>query len=211
MTEARARSRSDLDMGAVGDRWSDAPMDLAMEMATAATPIAAETVRTITVELMERNENTMRRSRSKVLATAVAPSDWKSRKERTMRQEAKELTKLHRTVGHRTNLLEAQTAREEAQWREMMTWMQEREQKWDTHHKDDKLWVAGITNMIANVMKGVAPGQVAREKQRDKTARMDGGGLEALQHADRTQEGGPEKHQQLQQQSKPRLQLKLQP
>ena len=93
----------------------------------------------------------------------------------------------------------------------MMTWMQEREQKWDTRHEDDNLWGAGITNMIAKVVKGVAPGQEAREKERDKTASMDGGGLEASQHADTTQEGGPEKHQQLQQQPKPRLQLKLQP
>jgi len=61
------------------------------------------------------------------------------------------------------------------------------------------------------VMKRVAPGRAAREKERDKTARLDGGGLEASQHADTTQEGGPEIHQQLQKQPKPRLQLKLQP
>jgi len=92
-----------------------------------------------------------------------------------------------------------------------MTWVQEREQKWDLRHKDDKLCRAGITNIIAKVMKGVAPGQEMREKERDKTAKMDGGRLEASQQADTMQEGGPEKHQQLQQQSKPRLQLKLQP
>jgi hypothetical protein len=67
--------------------------------------------------------------------------------------------------------------------------MQEREQKWDTRHEHNNLWGAGITNMIAKVMKGVAPGQEAREKERDETARMDGGGLEASQHADTTQEG----------------------
>ena len=60
-------------------------------------------------------------------------------------------------------------------------------------------------------MDGVAPGQEGRGKERDKTARMDGGGLEASQHTDTTQEGGPEKHQQLHQQPKPRLQLKMQP
>jgi hypothetical protein len=68
--------------------------------------------------------------------------------------------------------------------------------------------------MIVKVLNGVAPGQEVREEERDKTARMDGGGLEASQHADTTQEGGPEKHQpvhQLQQQPKPGLQLKLQP
>jgi len=65
--------------------------------------------------------------------------------------------------------------------------------------------------MIAKVVQGVAPSKEAREKERDKTAKMDGSGLEASQHADTTQEGGPEKRQQLQQQLKPKLLLKLQP
>jgi len=60
---------------------------------------------------------------------------------------------------------------------------------------DDKLWWAGIINLIAMARKGVAPGQNAREKERDQTARMNGGGLEVLQHADMTQEGGLEKCQ----------------
>jgi hypothetical protein len=70
-----------------------------------------------------------------------------------------------------------------------------------------------MKNMIATVVKGVASAQTTRENEPDKTARMDSGGLEASQHADTTQEGGPEKHQQLQQQPKPqpKLQLKLQP
>jgi len=46
---------------------------------------------------------------------------------------------LHRTVGHLANLVEARAAREEAQWQAMMTWIQEREQKWDARHEDDKL------------------------------------------------------------------------
>jgi len=91
-----------------------------------------------------------------------------------------------------TNMLEAQAAREEAQWRGTLTWMQEREQKLDACHEDNKLWGAGITNMIAKVMEGVAPGQEAREKERDKTSKLDGGGREASQHADTTQKGGPE-------------------
>jgi len=59
----------------------------------------------------------------------AAPSDWRSRIERTIRQQAQEQTQLHRTVGHLAILVEAQAAREEAQWLAMMTWMQEREQK----------------------------------------------------------------------------------
>jgi len=114
-------------------------------------------------------------------------------------------------VGHLTNLLEAQVAHNEAQWLGMTTWMQEREQKWDARHEDDMLWGAGITNMIPEVMKGVAPGQGVREKEREKAARMDSGGLEASKHADTTQEEGPEERQRRQQQPKPKLQLKLQP
>jgi len=40
---------------------------------------------------------------------------------------------------------------------------------------------------------------------------MDGGGLEASQHADTKQQGGPEQRQQLQQQPNPQLLLKLHP
>jgi len=45
---------------------------------------------------------------------------------------------------------------------------------------------AGITQIIAKVMKGVAPGQDVRKKEREITARTDSGGLEASQHADTT-------------------------
>jgi hypothetical protein len=43
-------------------------------------------------------------------------------------------------VGHLENQVEAQAAHEEAQRLAMMMWMQEREQKWDTGHEDNKLW-----------------------------------------------------------------------
>jgi len=205
MSEARGSERSVLDTGEAGDRRRDSPLDVAMEMTTAATPTA--TGETIT-EPMEKSGNGKRRRRSEALA---ACSDWRSRMQRTMRQQAQELTQLHQTVRHLTNLVQAQEAPEEAQSLGMRTWMQQSGQKRDARHEDDKVWGMGITNMLAKVMKGVAPGQEAREKERDKTAEMDGGGLEALQHADTTQEGGPEKRQQLQQQPKPRLRLKLQP
>jgi hypothetical protein len=64
----------------------------------------------------------------------------------------------------------------------MMTWMQERQQKNDARHGDDRLWGAGIMNMMAKVMKVVVPGPEVREIDTDKTARMDGGGLEDSQH-----------------------------
>jgi len=74
--------------------------------------------------------------------------------------------------------------------------------------------VGGITNMIAKTMKGVAHGQEEREREREVTARTDGGGLEASQHADTTRDDGPKERQQPQQQQqpkpRPKLQLKLQ-
>jgi hypothetical protein len=155
MTEFRGSERSDLDAAEAGDRRSDAPMDMAMEMAIAATSIASETVGATIFELMERNEHGKMGRRREGPAT---PSVWRSRMERTIRQQAQELTQLHRTVGHLTNLVQAQAAREEAQSLGMRTWMQERDQKRDGHHEDGKQWGAGITNMIAKVMKGEAPG-----------------------------------------------------
>jgi len=127
--------------------------NVAMEMAMAATAIAAETAGATIFEPMERIENGKRRRRSEAPAP---PSDWRSRMERTIRQQAQELTQLHQTVGHLANLVEARAAREEARRLAMMTWMQESERKWDAHHEDDKLWGEGITNMIAKAMKGVA-------------------------------------------------------
>jgi hypothetical protein len=93
----------------------------------------------------------------------------------------------------------------------MRTWIQDREQKWNALHDDDKMCGAGITNMIVKAMKEVAPRHEAREKERDKTTGMDGGGLQGLQHAHTTQEGGPEKRQQLKQQPETSLPLKVPP
>ena len=205
MTKFTVSKRSDLDAGEGGDGRRDAPMDMAMQVATAATP-AGVTI----FEPMESNENGKRRRRSEAPA---APTDWRSRMERTIRQQAQELMQLHRTVGHLANLLEARAAREEAQWQGMMTSMQEREQKWDARHEDDKLRGAGITNMIAKTTTGLPQDEEGREreKERQMTVRTDGGGLEASQHADTMREEEPEKRQQLQQQPKPKLQLKLPP
>jgi hypothetical protein len=89
MTKLRGSERSGLDTGEAADGRSDAPMDMVMQMATAVTSIAAETTGATIVEPMERNKNGKRKRRSEALAT---PSDWRSRMERTMRQQAQELT-----------------------------------------------------------------------------------------------------------------------
>jgi len=84
MSEARVSGKSDLDTEEARDGRSDAPMDVAMEMATEATPVAAETTGATIVEIMERNQNGKRRRRSDALAPTVTPSDCRSRMERTM-------------------------------------------------------------------------------------------------------------------------------
>jgi len=93
--------------------------------------------------------------------------------------------------------------------------MQDREQKWDPRYEDDKVWGAGIMNMIAKSMKGVAQGQEEREREREGTTRTHSGGAEDSQHADTTREDGPKErqqlHQQQQQQPRHKLQLILQP
>jgi len=81
MTEFRENERSDLDAEEAGDGRSDALMNMATDMATAATSIAVKTAGVTIFEPMERNENGMWRRRSEALVT---PSDWRSRMERTM-------------------------------------------------------------------------------------------------------------------------------
>jgi hypothetical protein len=129
MTEFRVSGGSVLDVGEAGNGRSDAPIDVAMEMAMVATAIAAETAAATIFEPLVRNEN-VKRIRSRV--GQAAPSDWRSHKDRTIRQQAQELTQLHRTVGHLLNLVEPRAAHEEAQRLAVMTLMQERENKWDT-------------------------------------------------------------------------------
>jgi hypothetical protein len=210
MTKVRVSVRSVLDTGEAGHGRSNVPMDVAMERATAVTSIATETVGATIYEPMERYENGNRRRRSKVPAPT---SDWRCRIERTIQKQAQEQTQLHWTVRHLAKLVEAWAVREDAQWLARMTWTQKREHKWDAHYVGNKLWVAGIANMIVKIRKGVARGQEGREKQREGTVRTDGGGLVASQYADTTREEGQEQCQQPQQQPKPKpkVQLKLQP
>ena len=121
--------RSDLVMGEAGDGSSDAPMDMAMRMATAVTPIAAETAGASTVEPRERNKKGTRRTRSDAPATAFAPEDWRSCIEPAAQPQARELAQLHRTIAKLAHMLETQNALKEAQWRGMTKWLEEPEEK----------------------------------------------------------------------------------
>jgi len=96
-------------------------MDMAMEVATAVTSIAAGTTCEAAPEPMERNENG-KRKRREVPATAWALGDWRSRMERAAQQQARELAQLHRTIAKMANMLETHTALQEAQWRGMKSW-----------------------------------------------------------------------------------------
>jgi len=187
MTEVRVSDRSGLDTGGAADGRSDAPMDMVMEMATAVTAIAAETVGEVTLEPMERNENGKRRRRSEVPATAWALRDWRSRMERAAQQQARELAQLHRTIAKMANMLETQ-------WRGMKTWLEEQEEKRDAYHQDDVLWGKGITDMVKRVVAATE-----RDQREGRKADTDGVGLEASIHADLTQTGGPKKQEERQQ------------
>jgi hypothetical protein len=90
--EFRVSGRSDLDAGEAENRKSDAPMDEAMEMATAVTSIAVETAYATIFERMENNDHANRRWWSEV---PVAPSDCRCGMGRTISQQAQELTQLH--------------------------------------------------------------------------------------------------------------------
>jgi hypothetical protein len=85
MTGFRGSKRSDLDAGDGGGGRSEAPLDMAIEMATAATSMAAETVGLTISELIMSNKNGKRKRKS---AAPEAPSDWRSRLQKTIQQQA---------------------------------------------------------------------------------------------------------------------------
>jgi len=102
MTRVRASERSDMNIGGAGDRTSDVPKAMGMDMAVAAavTRIAMDTASVDTLESIEPKENgkRRRRRRSEALTAALGPGDRKSHMERTAQQQARELAQLHRTI-----------------------------------------------------------------------------------------------------------------
>jgi hypothetical protein len=207
MTKVRGRGRSNLDTGEAGDGRSNAPMDMAMVMVTTVTPIAEESTGATIVEPMERNENGKRRRRSEAPATALAPRDWRSRMERAAQQQAHEIAQRHRTIPMMANMLDAQTALQEVQWRGMRTWLEKREEKLEAYHQDDVLWGRGITDMVTKVVTATEGRQREREERKADT---DGAGLETSIQPDATETGGREKPEE-RQQSQPGRQLKAKP
>jgi len=127
MTKVRGSQRCGLDTGEAADGRSDAPMYMAMEMATAVTSIAAETAGEHTIVPMQRNRNGKRRMRSEVPATAWARGHWRGRMVRAAQQQARELAQLHQIVAKMANMRETCTALQVAQWRGMQLWLEEKE------------------------------------------------------------------------------------
>jgi len=168
------------------------------------TSLAVGTAGEAALEPMERNEDGKRR-RSEVPANAWALGDWRSRMERAAQQQARELAQLHRTIATMANMLETHTALQEAQWRGMKSWLEEKEKRRDAYHQDDLLWGEGITDIVARAVAATERGQ--KEEWRTDT---EGVGLEASIHADLTQTGAPEKPEE-RQQLQPGRQLKSMP
>jgi len=72
--------------------------------------------------------------------------------ERAAHQQAHELTQLHQIIAKMATMLETQTALQEAQWRVMKTWLEEKEKMRNAYHQDDVLWGNGIADMVPRVV-----------------------------------------------------------
>ena len=105
LTEVRGNTKNGLDTGEAADGSSDAPREMAMEIATALSSIAAETAGEDTLQPREKNANRKGKRRSDVLATAWALCDWMSGMERAAQQQARKLAQLHRSITRMANKL----------------------------------------------------------------------------------------------------------
>jgi hypothetical protein len=98
ITEVTGSERSGLDTRGAAEMRCNAPMDIAMEMTTAVTTVAAETAAKNTLDPMERNTNGKWRRRSEDPAAAWALRDWRSRMQPAAPQLPPELAQLQRTI-----------------------------------------------------------------------------------------------------------------
>jgi hypothetical protein len=97
------------------------------------------------------NKNS-KRLRSKIPQSASAPGDWRSRMERAIRQQAREMAQLHETFDNMARMVEAHPSCEEMQWLGMKESLDNRERKWDASNKDDVLWGTGISDIITKIL-----------------------------------------------------------
>jgi len=140
-------------------------MDIA-EAGEIGSAVGARPVKTARVSFMAASEQFDRNTngkglRSESLESASAPGDWRSPMERTMRQQACEVTQLHLPIVRMARKLEAHAAGEEAQWLGMKEWLEDGVTKCDERHRDNILWGMGITDMTSNVLAKVRDGEAA--------------------------------------------------
>ena len=79
MTRVRMRKRSDKVSGEVADSTRNAHIPVAMEIAVAVNPIAADTAHASTLACMEKMELIKRRKRREAPTAALGPRDRRSR------------------------------------------------------------------------------------------------------------------------------------
>jgi len=85
--------------------------------------------------------------------------------EKMMWQQARKVTQLYQTADKMARFLEAHTAFEETQWRGMRKWMEDRERKWDAHHKGDVLWGMGSFDMAMKILARTIAGEKEPEAE----------------------------------------------
>lgn len=76
----------------------------------------------------EHNKNGTR-LRNETSEPVRALGDWRSRMERTVRQQEHEVTQLHQTIDRMARMLVADMAHNEAQWHGMKEWLEGRVKK----------------------------------------------------------------------------------
>jgi hypothetical protein len=77
--------------------------------------------------------------RNETLEPVSVESDWRSRIEQTVRQQALEVTQLHQTIDRMARMLEAHTVWEEVQWCRVNESLEDRETKLDDCHWENIL------------------------------------------------------------------------
>jgi len=113
MTEVTARG--DIDTADAGDRTriTDMNMQITHEMGMAVTPSTTHTANTAALEPVEKNDNVKWR-KSEALMYGVDPTYWRSQMMTTALQQAHELSQQHQTGVKWANLMQKQSALQEA-------------------------------------------------------------------------------------------------
>jgi hypothetical protein len=94
------------------------------------------------------------------------------------------------------NILETNSALQEAHWQWMNMWLEKEENKQDAYHQNDLLWGEGITDLVTRAVAETEQVQIE-----ERAADTEGVAHHDSPNRDMTVTGGPdnpEEHQQLQ-------------